>query len=705
MRIRRLRLVNFKRFADHEIVLEPGLNLIVGPNEAGKSSIAEALSTVLFADPTSRSDSVRSLERWGGTGGMRLELDFEQGDDSYRLTKDFGSGQSELARRTEGDVIAERSEIDQVIAGLVGFDTREAFESIASVYQDDLASFEGRGGEARRGALVPLIERKMTSSSGRVDATRVIDTLDKRIERLKAGMDRTAKHPGPLKRLMDRRDELLPRAAVIRKRWDETQRIRSELARSREEATTATKELAQLDEVFLNEETRRGQKEELERLQAAFDERASKIGRIRKLRGDVADAWDALVQGSREQEKEAIAAKAALDALDDRIETLKGLFPGDKSPQDLKPGVPVAATGAVAIALIAVPLLMEMAPLVKWGLIAGGAGLGAASLVFLRRATRIWSAAQEIRSVLQERAKRETVLSAALLKLGIRTYGGLEEYAAAQDEARRNVDVWNATLYEVCEGNDPESVERELQTETASLESRILDMEGGERAAASTGSVVTAVDVSKLRAEREELSVRVNELKDNVQRREAQLEGMEVDETLPDIEAEIERVTGEIADLERHIRILGLTRESLTKAMASANEEAATVLEPIVNRVLSRSTLGRYSRVIMANDLDLSVTTPSGTPSAPVSLKPSNLSKGTLDQLYFAVRFALLEFLSPGDGSPLILDDALVHWDPNRRSATLELLDEISAKRQVLLFTCEGYGSEFADSLVLLPGA
>ncbi len=705
MRIRRLRLVNFKRFADHEIVLEPGLNLIVGPNEAGKSSIAEAISTVLFADPTSRSDSVRSLERWGGTGGMRLELDFEQGADSYRLTKDFGSGLSELARRTEGDTIADKAEIEQVIAGLVGFDTREAFESIASVYQDDLASLEGRGGEARRGALVPLIERKMTSSSGRVDATRVVDTLENRMERLRAGIDRPAKHSGPLKRLLDRRDELLPRAAVIRKRWDETQRIRSELARSREDAVTAARELERVDEVFLNEETRRGQKEELKRLRASFDERAAKIGRIRKLRGDVADAWDALVQGSREQEKEAISAKAALDALDDRIETLRSLVPGGKSPQDLRPGLPVAIIGATAVALAAVPLFIEMDAGVKWSLIAGGVGLGAWALLLLRKATRIWSAAQEIRSVLQERKKRETVLSAALLKLGIRTYGGLEEYAAAQDEARRNVDVWNATLYEVCEGKDPESVERQLQTETASLESRILEMEGGARAASASGSVVTAVDVAKLRADREELAQRVDKLRDSIKHHEAQLEGMEVDETLPDIEAEIERVTGEIAGLERHIRILGLTRDSLIKAMASANEEAATVLEPIVNRVLSRSTLGRYSRVIMADDLDLSVSTPSGTPSAPTSLRPTNLSKGTLDQLYFAVRFALLEFLSPGDGSPLILDDALVHWDPNRRSATLELLDEISAKRQVLLFTCEGYGSEFADSLVLLPGA
>ena len=52
-----------------------------------------------------------------------------------------------------------------------------------------------------------------------------------------------------------------------------------------------------------------------------------------------------------------------------------------------------------------------------------------------------------------------------------------------------------------------------------------------------------------------------------------------------------------------------------------------------------------------------------------------------------------------------MVDGALVHWDPNRRAATLELLDEIWEKRQVLLFTCEGYGSEFADSLVLLPTA
>ena len=82
MRIVELQLRAFGPFTDTGLDLSEGtegLHIVYGPNEAGKSSIAEALSTVLFADPSARTTSVRSLERWGGVGGMKLELDFEQG--------------------------------------------------------------------------------------------------------------------------------------------------------------------------------------------------------------------------------------------------------------------------------------------------------------------------------------------------------------------------------------------------------------------------------------------------------------------------------------------------------------------------------------------------------------------------------------------------------------------------------------------------
>ena len=81
MRIRRLRMVNFRAFADYELELDPGLNLVVGLNESGKSTIVEALGTALFADPTSKARAMRELERWGSSGAMRLELDFDHARD------------------------------------------------------------------------------------------------------------------------------------------------------------------------------------------------------------------------------------------------------------------------------------------------------------------------------------------------------------------------------------------------------------------------------------------------------------------------------------------------------------------------------------------------------------------------------------------------------------------------------------------------
>ncbi len=49
---------------------------------------------------------------------------------------------------------------------------------------------------------------------------------------------------------------------------------------------------------------------------------------------------------------------------------------------------------------------------------------------------------------------------------------------------------------------------------------------------------------------------------------------------------------------------------------------------------------------------------------------------------------AYLEPLSPDARPPLLVDDPLVHCDPQRRSEVLRLPAEYSAQGQVLLFTC-----------------
>ncbi len=68
---------------------------------------------------------------------------------------------------------------------------------------------------------------------------------------------------------------------------------------------------------------------------------------------------------------------------------------------------------------------------------------------------------------------------------------------------------------------------------------------------------------------------------------------------------------------------------------------------------------------------------------------PERLSRGTSEQLYLALRFALIrEYSQEGRSLPLILDDILVNFDQRRARQAVLLLQEMSASHQLLLFTC-----------------
>lgn len=68
------------------------------------------------------------------------------------------------------------------------------------------------------------------------------------------------------------------------------------------------------------------------------------------------------------------------------------------------------------------------------------------------------------------------------------------------------------------------------------------------------------------------------------------------------------------------------------------------------------------------------------------------LSTGTRDQLYFALRLAVSEVLEATDEtSPIILDDPFMTFDDDRTERGLELLARISKERQVILFSSKQY--------------
>ena len=76
------------------------------------------------------------------------------------------------------------------------------------------------------------------------------------------------------------------------------------------------------------EERRGAYSEELGQVTESLAETESRIGRVRKLQSDLAEAWEKVGDTTPDQEKAVIAAKAALDDSDERVAHLTERAPG-----------------------------------------------------------------------------------------------------------------------------------------------------------------------------------------------------------------------------------------------------------------------------------------------------------------------------------------------------------------------------------------
>ncbi|UJF15193.1 hypothetical protein LZ578_09360 [Jeotgalibaca sp. MA1X17-3] len=67
--------------------------------------------------------------------------------------------------------------------------------------------------------------------------------------------------------------------------------------------------------------------------------------------------------------------------------------------------------------------------------------------------------------------------------------------------------------------------------------------------------------------------------------------------------------------------------------------------------------------------------------------KPHELSQGTIEQLYIAMRFAFIKNTSDIANLPILIDDSFVNFDETRKQAMFSLMQELSETVQIFFFT------------------
>ncbi len=175
--------------------------------------------------------------------------------------------------------------------------------------------------------------------------------------------------------------------------------------------------------------------------------------------------------------------------------------------------------------------------------------------------------------------------------------------------------------------------------------------------------------------------------------REAELEreALERAADIARLAAEAEGLRTELADALCAYRTntvaQALLRGTLTEFMAARQPDVLRV----ASGALAGITAGRYARVVQDERGDnLAVLDQAGR-----RLEPEWLSRGTQEQLYLALRLGLAaSFARRSSALPVIMDDVLVNFDPQRASQTARFLAAFARghagqdQGQVLVFTC-----------------
>ena len=143
--------------------------------------------------------------------------------------------------------------------------------------------------------------------------------------------------------------------------------------------------------------------------------------------------------------------------------------------------------------------------------------------------------------------------------------------------------------------------------------------------------------------------------------------------------------------LRRRQQALALAAETLEKTAAEMGDQTAGILNRRASEIFAAFTDGAYQSLRMDGERHLSVW--DGVRNIPAE----RLSRGTVEQIYLAVRLAAADILLE-EPVPLILDDVFAFYDDKRLESALKWLS--SQEKQVIIFTCHKREEEIAKRVV-----
>lgn len=708
--LERIKIVGFGAFSGKVVgPFTPRLNVVFGRNEAGKTTLASFVGGVLFGWEDARGSrntyKPANAERSGS-----LFFAFPHADEDG----DLGQGEEiELSRIRNADGL-------QGDASIVADIDKETFQTMFSLTSDELRSLRN---------TTDVTAKLLTAGSGTgASPAHALSEVD---EQLATYTSRAAGAEHSLVRLAAEQDDLRAQMAAAS---EEAERFKREDKEFRDLAPQRDEMMARLDALNAEIEALTARRAHAEKLDREIAEARDRVASIREEEA-------ALAAGRRAQRDDDLAPLMGLAAADeralrDRIDALaseeakcehavdlaQDNFATSKAAYEalLEAGNASAAKGharrqrsaQVALSILlplvfitaGVPLFIHGREIASLSFTALGAGLvmfavmiALGALVMLFRPDKA-ADAKEARErdaqwvMLQDKKKLEACLqSQAACKERARAQLDAAGLAAAQGSLRQSRVLLDEAREARAEENLFQQRQQALVSRRTALEDSLADAESQRRAlfeSAMPRGEHTVAGIDALVAQKAQQRAGLLEASEGLNRRYGELK-QELSQAVhlrgfDELKLQYEQVRTREEESARDYARLLLAKRMLESAIAAWESKSQPEVYRQASRLLSLMTDGRWVKVSMTAEGSLQV-----TDSVKTTHDPLHLSLGTCQQLYLALRIALLiEADNVGRAVPILADDILVNFDSVRRRGAAQALVELSRVRQVVLFTC-----------------
>ncbi len=243
------------------------------------------------------------------------------------------------------------------------------------------------------------------------------------------------------------------------------------------------------------------------------------------------------------------------------------------------------------------------------------------------------------------------------------------EHAREYEAARQKRQDLNRQLEQVLNGDTLQNLRERVRT----------DGEINEEPAA---------DADALRGERDELDATIDASLEALHEMQIELTRRRAGaRAINEIEEERAHVQRRVDELVFEMDATAHAAEAIDAIARDRHARIAPHLARRASTLLSTITAGAYNELFIDRDLNISVRMPQTSQINAGAL--NQLSKGTVDQIYFALRLALIETLSKsGERIPMLLDDPFGNYDDRRLAQAMQLLARLGQQSQIILFTC-----------------